>query len=68
MCWLCDHPGSTWLDYLDYMQDMIARHGWAVQTVGRDRIHPPWAYTVGLTPQARPELVVTGLAASRDRC
>ena len=24
MCWLCEHPGSTWLDYLDHMQDMIA--------------------------------------------
>ncbi len=65
MCWLCDHPDSTWLNYLDHMQDMIARYGWAVQTVDRDRIHPPWAYTVGLTPHGRPELVATGLAADR---
>jgi hypothetical protein len=47
------------------MRDLIARHGWAVQGVGRDRLHPPWAYTVGLTPHGRPELVVTGLPLAR---
>jgi hypothetical protein len=40
---------------------LIACHGWAVQGVQRDRIHPPWAYTVGLTSNGRPELVVTGM-------
>jgi hypothetical protein len=58
MCWQCDHPGSTRLDYLDYIRDTITRFGWAVQGVQRDKIHPPWAYTVGLTPHRRPELVV----------
>jgi hypothetical protein len=43
MCWECDHPGSTRLDY------------------------PPWAYTMGLTPNGRPELVVTGLLARATR-
>jgi hypothetical protein len=65
MCWACDHPGSTRLDYLEHLRDLIARYGWAVQGVERDRIHPPWAYTVGLTPHGRPELVVTGLPLGR---
>jgi Domain of unknown function (DUF4262) len=65
MCWLCAHPGSTRLDYLDHLRDLIGQHGWAVQAVARDRIRPPWAYTVGLTAHGRPELVVTGLPASR---
>ena len=65
MCWECDHPGSTRLDYLEHLRDLIARFGWAVQGVERDRVHPPWAYTVGLTPNGRPELVVTGLPLGR---
>ena len=47
------------------MRSLIAMHGWAVQGVERDGIHPPWAYTVGLTPHRRPELVVTGLGLNR---
>lgn len=65
MCWVCDHPGSTRTDYLDQMRQTIARCGWAVQGVERDRIHPPWAYTVGRTAHRRPELVVTGMALGR---
>jgi hypothetical protein len=65
MCWQCDHPGSTQQDYLGHLRDSVDRYGWAVQGVGRDRIHPPWAYTVGLTPHGRPELVVTGLPLDR---
>jgi Domain of unknown function (DUF4262) len=65
MCWKCDHPGSTRLDYLKHMRYLISCYGWAVQGVERDRIHPPWAYTVGLTPNGRPELVVTGLPLAR---
>jgi hypothetical protein len=61
MCWQCDHPGSTRRDYLDYMRSMITRFGWGVQGVERDKIHPPWSYTIGLTPRRRPELVVTGM-------
>jgi len=53
MCWQCDHPDRTWLDYLGHMRDLIACHGWAVQGVERDRIHPPWAYTVGLSLAGR---------------
>jgi hypothetical protein len=65
VCWQCDHPGSTRLDYYAHLRDLIAWSGWAVQGVERDRIHPPWAYTVGLTPHGRPELVVTGLPLAR---
>lgn len=61
MCWQCDHPESTYQDYLNHMRELMGRHGWAVQGVGGDRIHPPWAYTVGLTESGRPELVVTGI-------
>jgi Domain of unknown function (DUF4262) len=65
MCWECDHPGATRDDYLDYVSGIIAEQGWAVQGVERDRIHPPWAYTVGLTAHGEPELVVTGLPVRR---
>jgi len=65
MCWQCEHPGATWDDYLDHLRDIISWAGWAVQGVERDRIHPPWAYTVGLTPHRKPELVVTGLPLPR---
>jgi hypothetical protein len=61
MCWACDHPDATRLDYLNHIGTLIDRHGWAVQGVERDRIHPPWAYTVGLTGRGKPELVLTGL-------
>jgi hypothetical protein len=65
MCWQCDHPGSTRLDYLEHLREFIDCHGWAVQGVQRDRIHPPWAYTVGLTLSGKPELVVTGMPLVR---
>ena len=61
MCWQCDHPGSTYQDYLNHMQDLLKRHSWVVQGVGGDRMHPPWAYTIGLTEFGKPELVVTAM-------
>ena len=65
MCWECDHPAGTRLDYLGHMCGVITQHGWAVQRVERDRSRPPWAYTVGLTSHGRPELVVTGMPVDR---
>jgi hypothetical protein len=65
MCWICDHPGATRADYLDQVRRVIARYGWAVQEVERDRVHPPWAYTVWLTTFGQPELVATGLSRRR---
>jgi hypothetical protein len=65
MCWICDHPEATNEDYLNHLRATIDDFGWAVQGVERDRIHPPWAYTTGLTAYGRPELVVTGMPVRR---
>jgi hypothetical protein len=62
---MCDHPGATDDDYHDHVQGLIDRFGWAVQQVERDKIHPPWAYTVGLTRFGQPELVLTGMPIDR---
>lgn len=65
MCWTCDHPGSTYQDHLDHMRGLMIKYGWAVQGVERGKIHPPWAYTLGLSQCGLPELVVTGLPLGR---
>jgi hypothetical protein len=65
MCWMCDHPEATRQDYLGYIKSIVASAGWAVQGVERDRVRPPYAYTVGLTPRGKPELVVTGMSLTR---
>src|ERR1035441_1378111 len=67
MCWMCDRPGATERDYLDHMRQLIRTYGWAVQGVEREGLHPPWAYTVGLTRHRRPELVITGLGLTRGQ-
>ena len=36
MCWLCDHPGATELDYQDHLRQLIDTFGWAVQGVERE--------------------------------
>jgi len=66
VCWMCDHPTATREDYLGQIGRLITDTGWAVQFVERDRLRPPYAYTIGLTPQLRPELVVTGMPALRS--
>ena len=65
MCWMCDHPGAAQGDYNDFLRGLINIRGWAVQGVERDGTRPPWAYTVGLTPHRRPELVITGMGLTR---
>ena len=65
MCWACEHPGGTRADHLDHVRTVIARYGWAVQGVRRDGVHPPWAYTIGLTTFGQPELAATGLSPRR---
>jgi hypothetical protein len=65
MCWQCDHPEATYEDFLAHMRGLIDAYGWAVQAVERSGIHPPWAYTVGLTEGGCPELVVTGMPATQ---
>src|SRR5579859_6134439 len=66
MCWMCDHPTATREDYLSQIGRIIVTTGWAVQFVERDRLRPPYAYTIGLTSQRKPELVVTGMQARRS--
>ncbi|MFR9806108.1 DUF4262 domain-containing protein [Pseudonocardia sp. RS010] len=61
MCVRC--AGATQEQALEQVLCTIGRYGWAVQAVEGDRVHPPWAYTVGLHLRGRPELVVTGLPA-----
>jgi hypothetical protein len=61
MCWECDHPDRTRLDYITQMREIADRTGWAVQVVEPWRDRPPWAYTAGLTQFGQPELVVTGM-------
>ena len=61
MCWMCDTPGASFEVYLDdVVRPVIDRCGWAVQAVGARGGWPELAYTVGLTAQGRPELVVSG--------
>lgn len=66
MCWECDHPQASRADYLEHVRSVIDNCGWAIQGVQRDRVRPPWAYTVGLTPLGYPELVVTGMPLARS--
>jgi hypothetical protein len=65
MCWVCDHPGSTGQDYLEYLRGLLDQHCWIVVGVQRDRYRPPYSYTVGLSDHGKPELVVTGLPHRR---
>jgi len=65
MCWMCDHPTATGDDYLGHLKALIRDCGWAVQGVEPDRIHSPYAYTVGLTKRGKPELVITGMRIPR---
>jgi hypothetical protein len=60
MCWECDNKAGS-ATYLNLVRRKIHDFGWYVQGIEGDGVHPPWAYTVGLTEHQRPELVVTGL-------
>lgn len=65
MCWQCENPRATEADYRKYLDELMSHRGWMVQGVEGDRLHPPWAYTVGLTAFGTTELVVTGMKHSR---
>ena len=67
MCWKCDHLYASDLEYPAELEAMIGCHGWAIQAVERDRIHPPRAHTVGLTALRQPEFVITGMPMSWKR-
>jgi hypothetical protein len=63
MCSICD--AASYEEVLARMARIVAEQGWAIQGVEPDRIHPPWAYTVGLTIDGLAELVVTGMPLPR---
>ncbi|KMO70197.1 MAG: DUF4262 domain-containing protein [Mycolicibacterium rufum] len=62
MCWLCDHPTATRQDYLNVLREKVLRNGWTIQYV-EDTM--PFAYTVGLSDESLPELMVTSVSAPR---
>lgn len=64
MCWQYDNPHGTTDEYLDMLRGIIADQGWAVQYVEHDL--RPFAYTVGLTNQGLPELLMTGMRPQRS--
>ncbi|MGB6207839.1 DUF4262 domain-containing protein [Mycobacterium sp.] len=63
MCWMCDHPDATVLEWLELIHEEVQKQGWVVQFVESDRT--PYAYTVGLHKRGLPELLVTGLSPQR---
>lgn len=67
--------GQSIDDYVDSVQGMIERHGWALQYVNSDdensdpldgEILPAFCYTVGLTTFGHPEIVLVGRAADES--
>jgi len=62
---MCDHPEASWDDYLDQVRLMISAASYAIQEVAGDRLRCGYAYTIGLSQLAEPELLVTGLSRGR---
>jgi hypothetical protein len=59
MCWMCDHPDSSFDEYVEeVVRPTVALYGFAVQATERHGV--PLAYTVGLAEQGGPELCITG--------
>lgn len=65
MCWVCEHPESSAEERLEYVRGLIAQNCWVVVGVNGERCRAPYSYTVGLTDQGRPELLITGLSQKR---
>jgi hypothetical protein len=65
MCPQCDNPSMTQAEVYAALARRIDAEGWTIQGVTGDRLHAPFAYTVGLTDFDLPELVVTGLRYNR---
>lgn len=63
MCRMCQDSSYTRQDWLDDLRRRVERTGWAVQAVSGSGGRASFAYTVGLTAQGLPELLVTGLRA-----
>ncbi|WP_033293891.1 DUF4262 domain-containing protein [Amycolatopsis jejuensis] len=61
MCRMCEGPGRFTGPRVNEVLERIEEYGWCVQGVLGTDFRPPWAYTVGLTAEGLPELVITGL-------
>lgn len=64
MCEHCDQADLTPNGYLEHVREIIRRSRFAVQGVGGTGSHTDMCYSVGLTAQGLPELVVTGIPAA----
>lgn len=53
---------------LDRLESLIARHGVAIVSVGAARDAPAFSYTVGLSDDGLPELLVNYLALKDEAC
>jgi hypothetical protein len=51
-------------EYLDYIRQLVAEHGWAIQHVGGGELpgEVPFSYTIGLTAFGHPELIQQGMS------
>ena len=58
MCQLCDRPDLTMADHVEHVRALVAVDRFAVQSVQGSRTSAECSYTVGLTEQGLPELVV----------
>ena len=58
MCIICD--GTTEEELVHLYAERIERHGWTACGVEPDEESPGWTYTIGLTFDDHPELLVSG--------
>jgi hypothetical protein len=59
MCMMCD--GADLDDVLFHIDGQVTRNGWALVPVDGGAHRPSWIYTIGLTDQDHPELVMAGV-------
>ncbi|HET8795926.1 MAG TPA: DUF4262 domain-containing protein [Arthrobacter sp.] len=58
MCEICN--GKSYRQVVAETKIAVARHGWSMIMVEGDLASPAYGYTVGLTEQRHPELLITG--------
>lgn len=61
MCQMCDDPNVTMADMRAQMFRIIEQFGWMVQYVEEEPGYASFAYTIGLSGQHMPELMVESL-------
>lgn len=53
---------TQWEEYEKKLDDIIARNGWAVQSVGIGEMSPPFSYSIGMTEALGcPEFLIIGV-------